>query len=147
MKYAEAKQGRIFVVRLEHGDIIHKSIETLAKKEKIKSASVIILGGANAESKLVTGPESNGLKNINPMEYVLNGASEIAGVGTIFPDESGEPILHMHIGAGRKDKSVTGCVRLGVETWLVAEAVIFELTDCSALRKTDSVSGFKLLDI
>ncbi|HPN32246.1 MAG TPA: DNA-binding protein [bacterium] len=103
MKYAEVKQGRIFIVRLEHGDIIHKSIESLAKKENVKSAAVIILGGANADSKLVVGPESNVLKNINPMEYVLNGASEIAGVGTIFPDESGEPILHMHIGSGRKN--------------------------------------------
>ena len=147
MKYSEAKQGRIFIVRLEHGDIIHKSIETLAKKEDIKSAAVIILGGANVNSRLVVGPENGALKNINPMEYVLKGASEIAGVGTIFQDESGEPVLHMHIGAGRKDNSVTGCVRLGVETWLVAEAVIIELIDCRALRKTDADSGFKLLEV
>lgn len=27
MKYSEAKQGRIFVIRLEDGDIVHEELE------------------------------------------------------------------------------------------------------------------------
>lgn len=30
MKYSEAKQGRIFVIRLEDGDVIHEEIEKFA---------------------------------------------------------------------------------------------------------------------
>ena len=31
MKYSEAKPGRIFVIRLEDGDIVHEAIESFAK--------------------------------------------------------------------------------------------------------------------
>ncbi|NIT59971.1 MAG: DUF296 domain-containing protein, partial [Aliifodinibius sp.] len=31
MKYSEAKQGRIFVIRLEDGDIVHDEIERFAR--------------------------------------------------------------------------------------------------------------------
>ena len=27
MKYSEAKQGRVFIIRLEDGDVLHESIE------------------------------------------------------------------------------------------------------------------------
>jgi len=31
MKYSEAKQGHIFVIRLEDGDIIHEAVENFAR--------------------------------------------------------------------------------------------------------------------
>jgi predicted DNA-binding protein with PD1-like motif len=80
------------------------------------------------------------------MERVLEGAHEIAGVGTLFPDEENKPVLHMHVAAGRRGASRTGCVRLGVQVWQVAEVVIIELTRCAAMRKLDRSLGFKLLD-
>jgi predicted DNA-binding protein with PD1-like motif len=33
MKYSEAKPGRIFVLRLEDGDILHESVETFAREQ------------------------------------------------------------------------------------------------------------------
>ena len=35
MKYSQAKQGRIFVIRLEHGDIVHKEIERFARNQSM----------------------------------------------------------------------------------------------------------------
>ena len=52
MKYSEAKLGRVFVLRLEDGEIIHQIVEKFARGKNIKSASVILLGGADKDSRI-----------------------------------------------------------------------------------------------
>ena len=145
MKYSETKQGRIFVIRLEDGDCLHEKIENFAKEKSINAASLIAVGGADAGSKLVVGPENGRSNPVVPMETVLNNVYEIAGTGTLFPDDDGNPILHMHIACGRKTDSITGCVRRGVKVWQVMEIILTELDDCSAIRTMDNKTGFKLL--
>ncbi|MGM0404155.1 MAG: PPC domain-containing DNA-binding protein [Thermodesulfobacteriota bacterium] len=145
MKYSEAQFGRVFVIRLEDGDILHESIESLAAENGIKAGALVILGGADKGSRLVVGPEDGRAEAITPMTRVLENVNEVAGTGTLFPDENGQPVLHMHMACGREDKTVTGCVRTGVRVWHVMEAVLFELTDTSAVRKHDAVTGFALL--
>jgi len=98
-------------------------------------------------SALVVGPEDGRAAEIKPMRMELPDIAEAAGCGTIFADDDGNPILHMHMACGRKDKTVTGCVRAGVKTWLVLEVVISEIVGADALRKTDPKSGFKLLAV
>ena len=146
MKYSQAKQGRTFILRLEDGEIIHETVEKFARDKQIKAASLTILGGADKGSELVVGPEDGRAEEIKPMEYVLDGVHEIAGVGTLFPDEDGEPVLHMHITGGRKDSAITGCIRRGVKTWLVTEIIIHEIIARDACRKFDPESGFTLLE-
>ncbi len=145
MKYSQARQGRIFIIRLEDGDIIHKEIEKFAREKSIKAAGLIILGGVDRDSKLVVGPEHGRRKPIIPMEQILDNVNEITGVGTIFPDAKGKPALHAHIACGRKSSTVTGCVRKGVKAWHVLEVILFELVDTTAVRALDSVTGFELL--
>ena len=145
MKYSEAKKGRVFILRLEDGEIIHKELELFAEKFNIKTASVSIVGGINTDSILVVGPEKSRDTTIVPMEHVLNEAYECTGTGTIFPNSSGKPILHLHLAAGRKTNTITGCVRRGVKVWLVLEVIIYELTDTNAMRILDSNTGFELL--
>jgi len=145
MKYSETKQGRIFVIRLEDGDCLHEKIENFAKEKSINAASLIAVGGADAGSKLVVGPENGRSNPVVPMETVLNNVYEIAGTGTLFPDDDGNPILHMHIACGRKTDSITGCVRRGVKVWHVMEIILTELVNCSAIRTMDNKTGFKLL--
>ena len=86
MKYSQAQQGRIFVIRLEHGDVIHEEIEKLAREQSIKAAALIIIGGAEENSTLIVGPEDGKAKSVNPMEHRLDGVHEITGTGTLFPD-------------------------------------------------------------
>ncbi|MDZ7261693.1 MAG: DNA-binding protein [candidate division KSB1 bacterium] len=146
MKYSEAKQGRTFVIRLEDGDIIHEELERFAREQSIKAAALIILGGADEGSKLVVGPEHGRTKPIVPMEHILDNVHEIAGTGTIFPDEEGNPVLHTHIACGRKAATVTGCVRKGVKVWHIMEVILFELIDCTGVRVVDPQTGFKFLE-
>ena len=51
----------------------------------------------------------------------------------------------MHIACGRKESTITGCVRTGVKTWHVLEIILMELIDTSAVRAIDSATGFELL--
>lgn len=146
MKYSQAKQGRTFVIRLEDGDVLHEKIEEFARAHSINAATLIAIGGADVGSKLVVGPEEGRSKSITPMEHVLDNVHEIAGVGTIFPDKNHKPILHMHIASGRKESTITGCVRRGVKVWQILEVILFELVDTSASRIFDSQIGFELLE-
>lgn len=145
MRYSEAKQGRTFIIRLEDGDVIHEILERFAAENNIKRAHMIIIGGADEGSRLVVGPEQARVAPICPMEHVLNEVHEVSGAGTIFPDETGKPILHMHIACGRNEDSITGCVRKGVKVWHVMEVILTELTDTDAIRARDPVTGFALL--
>lgn len=145
MQYSEAKLGRTFILRLEDGEIVHEAMEQFARDHSIRAAAVIILGGADDGSKLVVGPELDRIFPIRPMELVLKGVHEAAGVGTLYPDESGNPILHMHLACGREGSSRTGCVRRGVKTWQILEGVLFELTGTNCFRKYDESIGFRLL--
>ena len=145
MKYSEAKQGRVFVIRLEDGEILHETLERFAAEQGIRAAFMIVLGGADSQSRLVVGPEDGQASPVNPMTLELDNVHEIVGTGTLFPDEEGKPMLHMHVASGRKDSTITGCVRTGVKVWQVAEVVLIELLDTSASRKLEPTLGFKLL--
>ena len=146
MRYSEAKPGRIFVLRLEDGDVLHEVVEAFAAEKGIQRATVEILGGADNGSRLVVGPEEDRVMPPLPQEIELCGVHEAAGVGTIFPDESGAPLLHLHLACGRGERTVTGCARAGVKIWHVMEVIIRELLDSPASRKKDSATGFTLLD-
>jgi predicted DNA-binding protein with PD1-like motif len=145
MKYTEAGAGRIFVIRLEDGDIVHEVIEKFARELDIKAAALIVLGGADLDSKLVVGPEEGRAKPLHPMEHILEDVHEVSGTGTLFPDDQGNPILHMHMACGRKSSTVTGCIRTGVKVWHVMEVILFELIDTTGRRLVDPETGFKLL--
>jgi predicted DNA-binding protein with PD1-like motif len=147
MKYASASLGRALIVRLEDGDVVHDCLEEAARAEGIVRAAVILLGGADGGSRLVVGPEDGRADPIVPMERALHDVHEMVGVGTLFPDETGRPVLHLHAAFGRDDKVTAGCIRAGVTTWVVGEAVLIELVGSEARRRVDSGTGFELLDL
>ena len=145
MRYSEAKQGRTFVIRLEDGDILHEEIENFAKKNNIQAASLIAVGGADAGSNIIVGPEEGRSTKITPMHHILENVCEISGAGTLFSDNEGNPILHMHLACGREKKTITGCVRSGVIVWHIMEIILTEITNTTATRVLDDSIGFKLL--
>lgn len=138
--------GRSFILRLENGEILHQSIELFAQKNNIQSATVLALGGADDGSKIIVGPRDGHSLPVEAMLHILKGPQEMTGNGTIFQDESGSPMLHMHASFGRDGRSVTGCVRAGVKVWLIMEVVIQELVGANPRRLLDLSSGFALLD-
>jgi predicted DNA-binding protein with PD1-like motif len=146
VRYSTAELGRVFVMRLDDGDVVHEAIEELARSEGLQRAAVLVLGGADDGSRVVVGPEDGRALVIEPIERVLRGVHEMAGVGTVFPDADGRPRLHLHAAFGRDDHVTAGCIRLGVTTWIVGEVVVIELLGSAALRRRDAATGFELLE-
>lgn len=145
MKFSEARQGRVFILRLEDGDIVHETVEQFAVEQGIKAASLIVVGGADDGSRLVVGPKEDRGVPLNPMHLPLKNAHEVTGTGTLFCDEEGTPLLHMHMACGRNKETITGCIREGVKVWHVMEIVMYELIDTDARRVVEAPLNLKLL--
>jgi uncharacterized protein len=146
MQFTEAKMGRVFVLRLHDGDHLPDALEVFAAQNKVKSALCFFVGGAKKDSRIVVGPKGDGSLPVEPALTLLSGVSEVCGVGTIFTNEDGKPTLHMHASFGRGEKAVTGCVRKGVDVWLIGEVIMLELTGASMRRIVDKETGFELLE-
>ena len=147
MKYSEAQQGRVFIIRLEDGEIVHEVIEEFAKAHSVSAGFLTIIGGADVGSSLIVGPEKPRETPVRPMAVILDHVHEITGVGTLFPDDQGNPLLHMHMACGRHQNTTTGCVRKGVKVWHIMEAILVELINTSGSRHYNPETGFKLLDL
>ncbi len=50
MKYQQGTVGRIFVAKVEHGEDMLAEVKTLAVKENIRSAFMLIIGAVNSFS-------------------------------------------------------------------------------------------------
>ena len=147
MYFTEAKVGRIFILQLKQDETLHKVVEEFAAEKQVLSALCFFLGGAEEKSKVVVGPKDGHGCTIDPMVALLKGVHEAVGVGTIFANEEGKPKLHMHASFGRNDNTVTGCVRKGVNIWLIGEVVILELTGSSARRERNKETSFEALEV
>ena len=146
MKASEGHIGRVFVVRLEDGDVLPGCIERFAEEKGISAGHVILVGGIGS-GEVVVGPRNSEERPPQPMLLPVDGAHEVAGVGILAPNEDGKPILHIHASLGRSGQTLTGCLRPGVKIWLVGEAIIYEITGTDMVRKKDEASGFTLLDM
>ena len=145
MKFCRADPGRIFVMRLENGEIVHETIEQFAREQGIVAAAVTVLGGATSGSRLVVGPADGDQRPVQPLFETLDGVHEVTGTGTLFPDEAGNPVLHLHMACGRNGRATVGCIRSGVKVWQVMEVIIRELTHTTARRRPDPQTGFEFL--
>ena len=146
MKASEGQLGRVFVIRLEDGDEIPECIESFAEENRVSVGHAILVGGIG-DGDVVVGPRDSKAKTPEPMILPVDGAHEVVGVGVLAPDEDGKPILHIHAALGRSGNTMTGCVRLGVKTWLVGEVILYEILGAEAVRMRDRESGFELLEI
>ncbi len=146
MQYSVGKTGRTIVARLETGEAIYPALEGLAAKEGIRCAVLWIIGGI-AHGGVVVGPRDQNQFPLQVLTEHFEEARELLGTGTIFPDESGAPKLHLHAAMGKKRDILVGCPREGAECWLVNEVVMLEVTDVSAKRMKDSKTGMHLLTV
>jgi predicted DNA-binding protein with PD1-like motif len=147
MQYREGRLGRAFILRLEEGERLNDSIESFAREKQISHGLAFFLGGSGDGSQVVVGPEA-GREAIIPLLHTLRGEQEVLALGTIIPNEAGEPVLHMHGAAGREGRATVGCTRAGVAVWLIGEVVLLEILGTeAALRKKDAATGFQLLKI
>ena len=142
MEYEVGRIGRVIVARGFEGEDVYKEIESLASKEGVRSATVLLIGGLR-RAKVVVGPKDpHG--PIKPQFKEFDDAREILGVGTIFSDADG-PKMHLHAGIGRGDEAIIGCPRGGANVFCVLEVIITEIEGTDAARVLDDQLGLKLL--
>ncbi|MBW2609514.1 MAG: DNA-binding protein [Deltaproteobacteria bacterium] len=146
MKACEGKTGRVFVIRLEDGDIVPDCIEQFAEQNGVSVGHAILVGGIGA-GEIVVGPRHSDMMPPEPMFLPVDGAHEVAGVGVLAPGEDGKPVLHIHAALGRSGNTMSGCLRPGVSTWLIGEVILYEIVGTNAKRIKDDSSGFALLDV
>ena len=146
MKTSEGHIGRVFVVRLEDGDVVPDCIERFAEGKGISVGHVILVGGIGG-GEVVVGPRDSEKMPPEPMLLPVDSAHEVVRVGIIAPDTDGKPVLHIHASLGRAGQTLTGCLRSGVTTWLVCEAIIYEVAGAKATRLPNKESGFDLLEV
>jgi len=133
-------------MRLEDGDVVPGCIERFAAEQGISVGHVILIGGIGG-GEVVVGPRRSNEIPPEPMLLPVDGAHEVAGVGVIAPGEDGRPVLHIHAALGRSGKTTTGCLRPGVTTWVVGEAIIYEILGVDVARIMNESTGFALLEI
>lgn len=142
MQYAKGTLGRVFLLKFDNGDIFIKELDSFARKENIKAATIVFLG-ALRKGHIVTGPK----KPVIPPEpnwRVFKDGWEVMGMGTIFQGRS-SPQIHIHASMGKRNKTITGCVRKESSVFLVIEAVVFEIKGVRAAKELDPKTGINLL--
>lgn len=144
MQYSEGTIGRVFTLRLEEDERVPDCIEQFAEEHDIKTAMCTMIGGIDG-GNIVVGPKDGNAPIIDPILHPISGAHEVAALGTLFPDENDKPVLHMHAALGRDGKTHTGCIRPGLDVWLVGEVIIMEILNTDMLRKKEPKSGLALL--
>ena len=92
--------GRVFVLRLEDGERLNDTLEAFAREQNLTHALAFYLGGSATGSKVVVGPDAKQPDAIVPLVHLLTGSQEVLALGTLIPDEAGDPVLHMHAAAG-----------------------------------------------
>ena len=144
MQYSEGSLGRVFVLRMDHGEDLIESLQKFLKEKKIKSCTALFMG-ALCDGRAVTGPE---LPVVPPSPHyeAYESAWEVFGMATIYPSIEG-PMLHIHSALGRGRQSILGCIRDKAEVYLIVEAVLFEICGLTAERAWDEKMQLYLLSL
>ncbi|MEE9401337.1 MAG: DUF296 domain-containing protein, partial [Dehalococcoidia bacterium] len=66
MKTCEGRIGRVFVIRLEHGDVVPECIERFAEEHGVSVGHVILVGGIGG-GEVVVGPRRSEERPPEPM--------------------------------------------------------------------------------
>lgn len=144
MQYSEGCLGRVFVLRIDHGEDLISALQKFVGEKEIASCYALFIG-ALRDGRMVTGPEAPVVPPVTHFEG-FESAWEVFGMATIYPSSEG-PKLHIHSAIGRGREALTGCIRERATVYLVVEAVLFEFSGLSAHRELDERTGLQLLSL
>jgi hypothetical protein len=144
MQYSEGNLGRIFVLRMDHGEDLIASLQKFLREKKIESCMALFMG-ALVDGRAVTGPEAPVVPPV-PHYDDYESAWEVFGMATVYPSGEG-PMLHIHSGLGRGTRTIVGCIRERAEVYLIVEVVLLEFSGLKAERVWDEKMGLNLLSL
>lgn len=131
MQYSEGRMGRVFVLRMDHGEDMIEALQRFLREKKIESAVALFMG-ALRDGRAVTGPWKPEVPP-QPRFEAYESAWEVFGMASVYPSVEG-PKLHIHSGMGRGREALLGCIREKAEVYLVVEMVLFEICGLEAER-------------
>jgi len=144
MQYSEGRIGRVFVLRMDHGEDLIESLQKFLKEKNINSCMALFLG-ALLDGRAVTGP-TEPVVPPTPNYEAYDSAWEVFGMATVYPSKEG-PKMHIHSGMGRGRQALVGCIRDRARIYLIVEAVLFEICDLGAERLWDGKMELFLLSL
>lgn len=133
MEYQAGSVGRVFYIRLDDGDDVHRCIRELVVREGVLCAWFQVFGGLKSAG-VVTGPKE-------PVWASVADAREILGVGSVFR-EGETPLIHLHAAMGHHGETLTGCVRKDTTVYLVIEVLLMEVVGLTVTRPWSAERGF-----
>jgi predicted DNA-binding protein with PD1-like motif len=142
MQYSEGSLGRVFVLRMDHGEDLIEMLQRFVSHKGIESCMVLFIG-ALLEGRAVTGPEHSAIPPI-PHSETFEGAWESFGMATVYPSAQG-PKIHIHSALGRGREALAGCIRERAKIYLIVEAVLFEFSGLEAKRSWDENMELQML--
>jgi len=141
MQYSEGRLGRVFVVRIDDGEDFLAAMREFVRNKEILTGTILFLG-ALRQARMVTGPEQ-AVFPPDPHFVMFEGGWEMVGIGTICAGEDG-PAIHYHASVGRAGHALTGCLRETATTYIVAEAIVLEITGPDICRMFDEKTQVNL---
>ncbi|WP_370572463.1 PPC domain-containing DNA-binding protein [Methanomethylovorans sp.] len=139
MEYTAGTIGRVFFLRVDHGEDLIEALQTVSRKENIRSAFFFLLG-AIEQAELVAGPRAACVPPV-PMWVKIGTPHEIIGIGNVFYEGEG-PKVHLHCSIGRDEIVRTGCLRNQSKAFMVNEVCILEISGINAARVNDIEKGY-----
>ncbi len=139
MEYTTGNIGRIFFLRVDHGEDLIEALQIISKKENIRSAFFFLLG-AISQAELVAGPKEASVPPV-PIWVKIETPHEIIGIGNVFY-EGDDPRVHLHCSIGRDEIARTGCLRNQSKAFMVNEVCILEISGMVATRRNDGLKGY-----
>lgn len=142
MRSTEVTVGRRFFVVLEPGDDILLAIADACALHGVRQAVVPVFIGAFSSVTLIGTREPVPDPDVPMPQKTTVEWSEGIGTATVFPDETGVPIVHLHIAIGDKRDAALGYSGhvLTAVTHYTVELLIEELTDAELVRRPDAAS-------
>ena len=134
MEYTVGVPGRVVLARIDHGEELLGALTTLAEREKIETALVLVLG-ALASGEMAQGPTSLTLPPV-PLFSGFADGRELLGVGTLLTEDE-RAVLHLHGATGRAGATAIGCLRGEARVYATVEVVLLELA-LEAARRAES---------
>lgn len=140
MEYSSHKDlGRIFILRLDPGELLLESIEELASREGIDSA--IVTSGIGTLSKFEYHRVINASLPTQNEFLTVEGPLEVLSLQGIIA--SGEP--HLHAVCSDLESVYCGHVEEGCRTLVLIEASIVEIPGACLTRDRDPITGRSML--
>jgi hypothetical protein len=141
MQYTEGQVGRVFQVRVDHGEDLLESLEKFVREKEIRCGFAQFIGALKG-GRIVTGPKELVLPP-DPSYESYEGGWEVFGFASITLGRNG-PHLHYHASIGRNREVMTGCLRQQATVYIIVEVLIIEISGAVVIRKMDPVTGLEL---